>query len=66
MKIDIVPRIYFEERRGTAEVAALLRSHKVISIQSSNGLGFGTAVFERTSRVEEPPLPRLRRLLRDS
>lgn len=37
MKIDIVPRIYFEERRGTAEVAALLRSHKVISIQSSSG-----------------------------
>ena len=37
MKIDIVPRTYFEERMGTAEVEALLRSHKVISIQSSNG-----------------------------
>ena len=37
MKIDIVLRTYFEERMGTAEVAALLCSHKVISIQSSNG-----------------------------
>ena len=37
MKIDIVPRAYFEARKGTAEVAALLCSHKIISIQSSSG-----------------------------
>ena len=37
MKIDIVPRTYFEERMGTAEVEELLRSHKIISIQSSSG-----------------------------
>ena len=37
MKIDILPRSYFEERRGSFEIGELLRSHKVISIQSSNG-----------------------------
>lgn len=37
MKIDILPRSYFEERRGSFEVGELLRSHKVISIQFSNG-----------------------------
>lgn len=37
MKIDIVPRAYFEAIKGTAEVAALLCSHKIISIQSSSG-----------------------------
>ena len=37
MKIDILPRSYFEERRGSFEMGELLRSHKVISIQSSNG-----------------------------
>lgn len=37
MKIDILPRSYFKERRGSFEIDELLRSHKVISIQSSNG-----------------------------
>ena len=37
MKIDILPRSYFEERRGSFEIGELLLSHKVISIQSSNG-----------------------------
>ena len=37
MKIDILPRSYFEERRGSFEIGELFRSHKVISIQSSNG-----------------------------
>lgn len=37
MKIDVLPRTYFEERMGTDEVARLLQTHKVISIQSSRG-----------------------------
>lgn len=37
MKIDILPRSYFEERRGSFEIDELLRSHKIISIQSSSG-----------------------------
>ena len=37
MKIDILPRSYFEDRRGSFEIDELLRSHKVISIQSSSG-----------------------------
>ena len=37
MKIDILPRSYFEERRGSFEIGELFRTHKVISIQSSSG-----------------------------
>ena len=37
MKIDMLPRSYFEERRGSFEIDELLRSHKIISIQSSSG-----------------------------
>ena len=37
MKIDILPRSYFEDRRGSFEIDELLRSHKIISIQSSSG-----------------------------
>lgn len=37
MKIDILPRSYFEGRIGSDEIAQLLKTHKVISIQSSSG-----------------------------
>lgn len=37
MKIDILPRTYFEERIGADEIFRLLKMHKVISIQSSSG-----------------------------
>lgn len=37
MKIDILPRTYFEERIGSEEIGLLLKTHKVISIQSSSG-----------------------------
>lgn len=37
MKIDILPRSYFEGRIGSDEIAQLLKTYKVISIQSSSG-----------------------------
>ena len=37
MKIDVLPREFFEKRMGTDEIMSLLRTSKVISIQSSNG-----------------------------
>ena len=37
MKIDVLARTYFEERIGSDEITQLLKTHKVISIQSSNG-----------------------------
>ena len=37
MKINVVPRSYFEKRRGTLEETEILATHRVISIQTSNG-----------------------------
>ena len=37
MKIDVLARTYFEERIGSNEITQLLKTHKVISIQSSSG-----------------------------
>ena len=37
MKINVVPRSFFEKRRGTPEENRLLETHRVISIQTSNG-----------------------------
>ena len=37
MKIDVLARTYFEERIGSDEITQLLKTHKVISIQSSSG-----------------------------
>ena len=37
MKIDVWARTYFEERIGSDEITQLLKTHKVISIQSSSG-----------------------------
>ena len=38
MRIKVVSRRYFEEEKGTAEVAEILSSHRVVSIQSTYGL----------------------------
>ena len=38
MRIKIVGRRYFEEKKGTAEVVELLSAHRVISIQSPHGM----------------------------
>lgn len=37
MKIDVVSRHYFEIRKGTSEERKILATHRVISIQTSNG-----------------------------
>ena len=37
MKINVVPRSYFERRLGTPEEKEILAMHRVISIQTSNG-----------------------------
>ena len=37
MKIRVVPRSYFEKRKGTSEEREILKTHRVISIQTSNG-----------------------------
>lgn len=37
MKINVVPRSYFEKRKGTPEETEILATHRVISIQTSNG-----------------------------
>ena len=37
MKIDVVSRHYFELRKGTPEEKEILATHRVISIQTSNG-----------------------------
>ena len=37
MKIDVVSRQYFELRKGTPEEKEILATHRVISIQTSNG-----------------------------
>lgn len=37
MKIDVLARTYFEERIGSDKITQLLKTHKVISIQSSLG-----------------------------
>ena len=37
MKIDVLARTYFEERIGSDKITQLLKTHKVISIQSSSG-----------------------------
>ena len=38
MRIKVVSRRYFEDEKGTAEVAEILSSHRVVSIQSTYGL----------------------------
>ena len=38
MRIKVVSRRYFEEEKGTAVVAEILSSHRVVSIQSTYGL----------------------------
>ena len=38
MRIKVVSRRYFEEEKETAEVAEILSSHRVVSIQSTYGL----------------------------
>ena len=37
MKIDVKPRSYFEEIKGTPTEKEILATHRVISIVSSNG-----------------------------
>ena len=37
MKIQVFPRTYFAERTGTPEEAELLRTHRIISLNSSSG-----------------------------
>ncbi len=37
MKILVVPRSFFEKRKGTPEEKEILANHRVISIQTSNG-----------------------------
>ena len=37
MKINVVPRSFFESRMGKSEEKDILASHRVISIQTSNG-----------------------------
>ena len=37
MKIKVVSRRYFEERKGAPELADILAKHRVVSIQSSHG-----------------------------
>ena len=37
MKINVVPRSFFEIRKGTPEEKEILATHRVISIQTSNG-----------------------------
>ena len=37
MKIDVVPRSFFEKRIGQDDVLRILDTHKIISIQSSSG-----------------------------
>lgn len=38
MRIKVVSRRYFEEKKGKAELAEILSSHRVVSIQSTYGL----------------------------
>ena len=37
MKINVLPRSFFEKRKGTPEEREILATHRVISIQTSNG-----------------------------